>query len=170
LIILHSISYYNAARQEKMIVYNVPGFPDIDFMKGQMAWFTGDEILLKDEFIHNFHLKPSRIFNWITKTSYDISARKNNRFFEYGNKKIVMVHTPFLNIDTSIKIPVDLMIISGKSFLDMNILLNSFTIKQVVMDGSVPQYAVKKWRPYLNQHNIPYHYVSEKGAFVFNPN
>lgn len=169
-IILHSYSYYNAAKQEKMIVYNVPGFPAIDFMKGQKTWFTGDEILLKDEFIHNFHLKPSRIFNRINEASYDISGRNTNRFFEYGHKKIAIVNTPIFITDTSLKIPVDLMIISGKKFLDMQVLLKSFNIKQMVMDGSVPGYVVERWKPYLDQEQIPYHHVAEKGAFVFNPN
>ena len=168
--ILHGLSYYNASKQEKMVVYNVPGYPAIDFIKGQKVWFTGHEILLKDEFFHNFHLKPSRIFNRINQARYDISVSNSNRFFEYGRKNIVIINSPFYHIDTTHKIPVDLMIISGKKYIDMPVLLKSFTIKQIVMDGSVPAYSVNRWKPYLEEHGISYHYVAEKGAFVFKPN
>ena len=73
-------------------------------------------------------------------------------------------------MDTTSRQPVDLVIVSGKSFLDMPGLLKAFKIKQMVMDGSVPAYSINRWKPYLDKHQIPYHHVAEKGAFVFNPN
>ncbi len=168
--ILHGISYYEAKKQEKLIVYNVPGLPAIDFIKGQNAFFTGDEAILKDEFILNFHLKPSRIYHRVNHADYDISRQQTARFFEYGSRKIVMIQSSIKNIDTTIKVPVDLMIISGKSFLDVPSLLKAFNVKQMVMDGSVPAYSINRWKPFLDQHQVPYHHVVEKGAFVFNPN
>ena len=113
--ILHGISYYEARKQEKLIVYNVPGLPAIDFIKGQHTFFTGDEAILKDEFILNFHLKPSRIYNRINHAEYDISRQHSARFFEYGKYKIAMIPTSIKNMDTTSRQPVDLVIISGKS-------------------------------------------------------
>ena len=168
--ILHSVSHYQAKKQEKLIVYNVPGLPAIDFILGKQAFFTGDEAILKDEFILNFHLKPSRIYHRVNHAEYDISRQHTSRFFEYGNYKIAMIPTSINNMDTTTRQPVDLVIVSGKSFLDMPGLLKAFKIKQMVMDGSVPAYSINRWKPYLDQHQIPYHHVAEKGAFVFNPN
>ena len=168
--ILHGMSYYEARKQEKLIVYNVPGLPAIDFIKGQHTFFTGDEAILKDEFILNFHLKPSRIYNRINHAEYDISRQHSARFFEYGKYKIAMIPTSIKNMDTTSRQPVDLLIISGKTFLDMQGLLKAYRIKQMVMDGSVPAYFINRWKPYLDQHQIPFHAVAEKGAFVFNPN
>ncbi|MBA2500712.1 MAG: ComEC/Rec2 family competence protein [Chitinophagaceae bacterium] len=168
--LLHAMSYYHAKNQEKLIIYNVPGYPAIDFIKGQKAFFTGHEALLRDEFIHNFHLKPSRTYNRINEAMYDISQHHSNKFFEYGNKKILLVNSGIKNLDTTFRLPVDLMIISGKPYLDMDIILKAFSIRQIVMDGSVPAYAIERWKPFLDHQKIPYHSVAEKGAFEVNPN
>ena len=168
--VLHSLSYYDAKKQEKLIVYNVPGLPAIDFIKGRKAYFTGDEAILKDEFILNFHLKPSRIYHRVNHTEYDISIQHTPRFFEYGNRKIILIPSSFIPTDTLMKQSVDLMIVSGKSYLDLPHLLQTFEIKKLVLDGSVPMYAIDRWRSFLQEHQIPYHHVAEKGAFVFNPN
>ena len=45
-----------------------------------------------------------------------------------------------------------------------------FNIKQVVFDGSVPFWKLPYWKKDCDSLHIPYHDVSEKGAFVMNLN
>jgi competence protein ComEC len=44
----------------------------------------------------------------------------------------------------------------------------TFSIKQVVFDGSCPAWKIKYWKMDCDSLHIPFHDVSEKGAFVMN--
>ncbi|MEO8712847.1 MAG: ComEC/Rec2 family competence protein, partial [Parafilimonas sp.] len=49
--------------QQKIIVYNVPKQSVVDIIAGNTYRFAGDSIVLKDAFLRNFNLKPSRVKN-----------------------------------------------------------------------------------------------------------
>ncbi len=63
---VHSLSLINTGRQQKVIVYNVPQHRAIDFVDGRNYMFYGEPGLLTDDFVSNFHLKPSRVLNGIS--------------------------------------------------------------------------------------------------------
>jgi competence protein ComEC len=44
--------------------------------------------------------------------------------------------------------------------------VQSFSIKQIVIDGSVPPWKAKLWKKDCDSLHIPCFDVSEKGAFV----
>ncbi len=44
--------------------------------------------------------------------------------------------------------------------------MQAFSIKQIVMDGSVPQWKAKLWKKDCDSLQIPHYDVSELGAFV----
>jgi len=66
--VLRSLSFMNANSQQKIIVYNVPQRRAIDFIDGRRYNFEGDKDLLANDFLQNFHLKPSRIYYRISPT------------------------------------------------------------------------------------------------------
>jgi competence protein ComEC len=76
--------------------------------------------------------------------------------------------TRFNNITS--KTSVDLLLLSGNPKLYLNQLSEIFTIKQVVFDGSCPAWKVNYWKKDCASLQIPYHDVSEKGAFVMKMN
>ena len=67
---LDSLYYeqFHLSRQitgEQLIVYNVPQKRAIDLIDGRKYLFVGDSDLLADDFIRNFHIKPSRVLHRI---------------------------------------------------------------------------------------------------------
>jgi competence protein ComEC len=52
--------------------------------------------------------------------------------------------------------------------LYFNKLAETFSVKQVVFDGSCPAWKINYWKKDCDLLQIPHHDVSEKGAFVMN--
>ena len=65
---------------------------------------------------------------------------------------------------------IDLIIVSKNPKLSMSRLHNWFNVKMIVFDGSVSFRKLKYWKKACDSLHIPYHDVSEKGAFVMNLN
>ena len=86
----------------------------------------------------------------------------------YNGKKIMTISETksFAPIDE--KIPVDLLLISGNPKIYFNKLAKTFYVKQVVFDGSCPAWKINYWKKDCDSLHIPWHDVSEKGAFVMN--
>ncbi len=163
-------SFWRASRQEKIIVYNVPQHTAIDFINGRSLFFTGDTNLFKNDFAQNLHLKPSRIMQPVKAGSVLNNSATDNHYFLFGGKSILLIDRAISFAPSLTKYPVDLLIISKKPKLYISQLLNSFTIKQIVFDGSVPAGKLKYWKKDCDSLHIPYHDVAEKGAFVMTLN
>jgi competence protein ComEC len=67
-----------------------------------------------------------------------------------------------------IKPAIDLLVLSRNPKLYMGTLANTFAIKQVVIDASVPQWKSKLWQKDCDSLGIACYSVREKGAFVMN--
>src|SRR6187549_3682917 len=84
----------------------------------------------------------------------------------YKNKKILLVNETKYFSSPEKKIPVDLLLVSDNPKLYFNKLSETFLVKQVVFDGSSPPWKINYWKKDCDSLHIPYHDVSEKGAFV----
>lgn len=160
--------YYQTAKQQKLIVYNVPRYPAIELINGNNSLFIGDTILWRNDFLQNFHLKPSRNLMRINNIYFQHTS--NFSFFEYAKKKIICIQTSFQSKPLKNPVPVDILIISGNPRLYFKTINQLFKIQQVVFDGSVPAHKLKYWKKDCALLNIPFHDVSEQGAFVINLN
>ncbi|TMI65698.1 MAG: ComEC family competence protein [Bacteroidetes bacterium] len=167
-VVLRSTSFIQANNREQIIVYNVPQKQAIDFIDGRKYLFVGDSDLLTDDFVRNFHIKPSRVLNRI-ETAADLEnfSEQGNTLI-YKDKKILRINKTTGFISSENKIPVDLLLISGNPKLYFTKLIKTFTIKQVVFDGSCPAWKINYWKKDCDSLHISFHDVSEKGAFVMN--
>jgi competence protein ComEC len=84
----------------------------------------------------------------------------------YKGKKILAIHETKYFYPLTDKVPVDLLLISGNPKLYFNKLTETFSVKQVVFDGSCPAWKINYWKKDCDSLRIPYHVVSEKGAFM----
>lgn len=166
--IFRAYSFMDAGNQEKIIVYNVPQRRAIDIIYGKDYLFDGDNDLLQDAFLRNFHLKPSRVLHRLAINSKVNDTIRGNKYFTWGSKKIMLVDTPVLFSETNHTIPVDLLVISKNPKLNMTKLLHTFSVGQVVFDGSVPFRRLNKWKKECDALGISSFAVNEKGAFVMN--
>jgi competence protein ComEC len=84
----------------------------------------------------------------------------------YHGKNILSIDGTKQFIPSENRIPVDLLIISNNPKLYFNKLSKTFSVKQVVFDGSCPAWKISYWKKDCDSLHIPYYDVSEKGAFV----
>jgi competence protein ComEC len=159
--------FIRAAQQQKIIVYNVPQRQAIDFINGRSYFFYGDA---GDEFVQNFHLKPSRILSRVCLMDSLPQLSIDARCLLFGNKRILLADTAFSFLSPAKKYDIDVLLISGNPKLYIGKLALAFTIKQVVFDGSASSWKLPYWKKDCDSLHIPYHDVTEKGAFVMNLN
>ena len=162
---LRSISFSKAYAQEKLIVYNVPKYSAMDLIHGRIFNFIGDSAILHDDFIRNFHIQPSRILHRIQQNQTVPVCCKN---FEFCGKSVAIIDTSQYFIPFNNKQTIDLLILSKNPRLYISNLLKTFSINQIVIDGSVPSRKARLWKHDCDSLCIPCFDVSEKGAFVVN--
>jgi competence protein ComEC len=159
---LRTISFFNAEEQKKIIVYNVPKYVAIDIIDGRKYKFIGDNDLEQNDFLRNFHIRPSRILHRIQP----MAGASNLKSIQFYGKHILII-----NADINFNLPlfkptIDLLILSKNPKIYIKDLQQAFNLKQIVIDGSVPSWKAKLWQKDCDALNIPCYDVSEKGAFV----
>jgi len=162
---LRSASFFEAYQQKKLIVYNVPKYSAIDLIVGRTYNFIGDSALLFDDFTRNFHIQPSRILHRIEPKQALPTCCKE---FTFCNKRIAIIDSTEYFLPKNSKDIIDVLILSKNPKLYISNLLKTFSIHQVVIDGSVPQWKARLWKHDCDSLNIHCFDVSEKGAFVMN--
>lgn len=169
-VLLRSISFTRSGQQQKIIVYNVPQRQAIDIIDGRKYFFIGDSDLLADDFVRNFHLKPSRILNRIEPSPQLDDLWQQDKFLVYHSKKIMLLDESISFTASPNKTDIDLLVFSKNPNIYIKKLADNFNIRQVVFDGSVPSWKVNHWKKDCDSMHIPYHDVNEKGAFVMSFN
>ena len=162
-----SASFISAAGQQKIIVYNIPGRTAIDFVQGRNYFFKGDSSVITDRFTRNFHLNPSRIVQRLDTEGQFANLFINGPYITFNDRRILWLNETMRYKPASAKQTIDLLILSGNPKLYFNRLQQSFTIRQVVADASVPAWKKKLWKRDCDSLRISFHDVSN-GAFVMN--
>ncbi|HUQ97413.1 MAG TPA: ComEC/Rec2 family competence protein, partial [Chitinophagaceae bacterium] len=157
---LRTFSFFQAARQQEVVVYNIAKHQAIDLYNGRTAAFIGDANLLHDETANRLHLQPSRTAHRIR--SVQAMAPKA---FVFGGKKILIVDTT-LRLQTFSKPHIDVLILSKNPKVSIPELATHFEITQVVLDASVPAWKAKSWQQACDSLRLPCYNVVQKGAFV----
>jgi competence protein ComEC len=158
---------YQTKKQQKLVVYNLSQHSAVDFMLGNSYLFTGDTVLLKDGFLRNFHLKPSRITNRV----YEHALTPNlfsKSVYRINDKTILFLHENYWFQEQKEKMKVDVLIISRNPKLYMEYLLKAIEPRLIVFDSSNPQWKIKKWKEDCQRFQIPFYTTGEQGAFVMN--
>jgi competence protein ComEC len=165
----NAFSKWQTAKQQKLIVYNVPQHQAIDFINGNSYRFVGDSILLEDGLLQNFHLKPGRIALQLRNhTNLLGDGFQQNQFYYFQNKKILIVDKQISFAAPLLKIDMDLIIISKNPKLNITELLKVFNCKQVVFDASNPGWKINKWQQECRLLHVKYHSIPDEGAFIYN--
>ena len=161
---IEALFSYRLNKQEKLIVYNVPKHKAIEFVSGNEYFFIGDSLIKKDKQLQNFHIMPSHVlFRLKSERPFSSSSQ-----FIFHNQKVLIIDST-LKIKPAIeKDTLDLLILSSNPRLYINKLNQAFTIRKIILDGSVPQWKAKLWKKDCDSLKIPYHDVTVKGAFVMN--
>jgi competence protein ComEC len=167
---LRSLSFTQCSWQQKIIVYNIPKHQAIDLISGRSYLFIGDSALAANDFLQDFHLKPSRILYRTVSVDHLKQVVCTENALEVHSKKILLINKDARFDTIGKKIPIDLLIISNNPRVNLLRLSETFSIKQIVFDGSAKAKRIEHWIKDCISLHISYHNTSEKGAFVMNLN
>jgi competence protein ComEC len=169
--ILRSISFHQSNLQQTFIVYNIPKHQAIEVINGRNYFFIGDSELLANVFARNFHLKPSHTLFRVTPGDDPLANFfRAKHLIEVGSKKILLVDHDLTLDSCGKRIVVDVLVLSGNAKVYLLKLSKTLKIRQVVFDASASPGKIKFWMKDCDSLRIPYHNVSEKGAFVMKLN
>jgi competence protein ComEC len=164
-ILLRSISFIVSSSQKKIIIYNVPQKTAIDIIEGNHYQFIGDSSL-QTGISRNINLSQARTFFRSTRnTNIGVTYRS---YLSWHGKHILRLDSSIIFKCSSSRPLIDILLLSGRPSLTINNLFTGLNIKQVVADASVPYWKAVLWKGECEQLHIPWHYVSEKGAFAIN--
>jgi competence protein ComEC len=132
-------------------------------MEGRGFTFIGDRELEKDSRLRNFHLQPARI-----KHRVGMKNRLSGKSFRVANRQVLVIDTTVLFQTSGVKPKIDVLILSKNPRLYMEDIHKAFTVKQVIMDGSVPAWKKQLWKKDCVRLGLSYYDVTERGAFEMN--
>ncbi|HMO62238.1 MAG TPA: ComEC/Rec2 family competence protein [Ferruginibacter sp.] len=166
-VLVHAFSSWKVHRQQKIIVYNVPQHRAVDFIRGNTYCFVGDSILLQDGLLQNFHLKPARTALQLTKRKDSLQQIfRQGSFYQFGHKRILLVHEPLRYLTPAEKIPVDIIVISANAKLQPEELAKVFNPGLLVFDASNSLWKIEQWKQACEKLHLRHYSIPEQGAFV----
>lgn len=155
----------NQQARRSMIVYHIPNQQAIDFISGGNYCFRGDSAVQQNAFLHNFHLKPSRIqFNIKEKVPPPFAYSHPFYFFE--GRTMLLLDSGYHFLPGNERMRIDVLVLSHNPRIYLKKQAEIFDIKQVVADGSNPAWKIKLWRKDCDNLGIPFHETAARGAFV----
>ncbi len=159
---------WQASKQQKLVVYNVPQHQAIDMINGNSYQFVGDSILLENAALQNFHLKPGRIAMRLNDRVYELpGVFQQNIFYQFNNTRILILDKAIDPEPQGEKIKVDMIIISKNPKLSIAALTRIFNCTTFVFDASNPAWKIKKWKHECRQLLLNYHSIPDAGAFIY---
>ncbi|MBZ4188661.1 ComEC/Rec2 family competence protein [Niabella beijingensis] len=161
-IVLRGLSFYQANRQSKIIVYNSSGSSIIDFINGRDHFILADTAGLQDPAIAKNTLEPSAIRHRLRQPEALRHIRGDERLL-FGGRSVLLIHAP-LNGTRYGK--ADLVVLTGNPRLYISRLLEVVQPRQVVIGGSVPAWKARYWQQDCDALGVPCYNVVNKGAFV----
>jgi competence protein ComEC len=164
----NTVTIWSAARQRKMIVYNVPRHSAIDLFAGRQCIYIGDSTLQSDEAMRNFYLQPCRLLHRVITGFPTRDLLVWNDLIRIGNTSILIIKKiPVLNKGGQ-KMPVDVIVLAHNPSVHIAQLTGVFTCRQFVFDASNTHKKVLLWQQECNQLGLRGFSVADQGAFVLN--
>ena len=162
---LYTVQFVQHQRQQQLIVYNVPQHTGIDVVQGSQYIFVGDDELLEDGFLQNFHLKPSRVLHQMSLTNQLPNIITTPTALQAGNFKIVMINSK-INLENVATLSPDVLLITGNPNITLEDVNRVFHPKIIVVDASNKYYRIKRWQQEASRLHLRLHSVTEQGAYV----
>ena len=163
-------SFIQCEKQNRIIVYNIPGKTAIDFISGRKLFYSGNTNGSADAFIRQFHLRPSRIIQRVKPVTDLSGLLQQQNLYSFHDKRILLLSPGYQYNESTNRQKIDLLIISGNPRLYITQLVKALDIRQVVSDGTAPAWKKNYWRKDCDSLQIPFHDVTLKGAFVMTLN
>ena len=165
--ILQAYTKFKLYQQKKMIVYNVPRCSAVDFISGNKYFFYGDSILQQDGLLQNFHLKPTRISMQLDKKVEHLNGLQHqNKYWQFYNKKIILIDTIVFYEPMANRLNVDMLIISKNPAIKIAAIITAIKPSIILFDSSNSLWKIANWKKECLALALPCFSIPEQGAFV----
>ncbi len=167
-IVLTSYSQWKSFTQKKIIVYNINSHQAIDFIDSHNFYFTGDSIVLHDNLLKNYNIKPAHIyFRSNTESTFQNLYTKAG-FHQFYNCKLLLIDSAKKYVPTLQKVALDYIVLSKNARIKIEELTNVFECKKYILDASNSLWKIEQWKKECEELHLQSHSVPEQGAFVIN--
>lgn len=164
----HALNSWQFAQQQKLVVYHVPRHQAIDIISGHNHTFIGDSVLLQDAVLQNFHLKPARVAQQLNNRADSLEGLfRQGDFYQFSNKRILIVNKPITADEPLQKPALDLVIISKNPKIRIAELAGLFNCTRFVFDASNSSRQIDTWVAECKTLGLNFYVVATAGAFVY---
>ena len=174
ILLLSVAGRYSNARQNQFIVYQVPGKSVLNFISGKTNFLMSDDDFLKDDsqqlyFVkHNWfslgYVKSVNVENDQNLMHPDLI--KSNGLIQFNNLKVYLFQDPKELKGIKNKCEVDVLVLSGDNFFDLDIIENKLAFDQLVVDSSVPKRTASIIESLAKKRNWQVHNVHKSNAYI----
>ncbi|TCJ14053.1 ComEC family competence protein [Flaviaesturariibacter flavus] len=154
---LRAYSFWQAGRQARFLVYNIPRHVAMEVHDGRQVAFRGDASVLAGP-LREQHLGPAHVAYRLREEATTLPSA-----FRFGNRSVVVFEEGREALPAS---GADVLVVSGKPRMFLPALLQEGRVRQLVLDATVPKRSAARWKADCAQAGVPCHDVREAGAFV----
>lgn len=164
---------YHTARQQKFIVYDIPGHSGYDLIHKDKAIAFADSAVKANKQLAGFYVDDHRLMNGVKTIIYQntnehpsIACCKYFDVIGLGQKRITLLRNLPRNMATSRVFETDYLVINQENILAMKELLKLFKFDFLIFDSSVKWWDLEDWIEECRDLNIAFHAVSRDGAYI----
>jgi competence protein ComEC len=163
-------------KENKLVVYDIPGLTAIDLIDHRRCCCLGDSLLFSQSSKLKNKIFPNRLQSHINEAETICIQRDqcfeqpgawvDDRVIFFKGKRIAIIDKSTDYQVHSDRLKVDVGIISGNFELNPDRVFGEFIPGEVVLDSSVPGQKADKLEQYFNKQGITYHNVRRSGAYI----
>lgn len=167
-LVLRAFNFYHAGKQQRLVVYNIPGHSAIDLIKGRHCEFRGDSAVWQQEATRRFYMERSHTSYRISRTHIATAASGPPSVVTFGKHVIIIADSSLQQPAAPLATAVYMVILTRHSNLSLQQLQYYFGCGMAVADASCSSWQLSAWRAEARRLHIPFHSVREEGALVVN--
>ena len=155
--------------QKKIVVYNISMHKAVEFIDGNNFYFTGDKEVVNDKLLNKYNITPVHTAFELKENSSLLNGLfiKNN-FYQFYNKRIVMIDSAINYFPMENKMKASYIIISKNPRIKIADVAQNFECDNFIFDASNPPWKIEQWKKECEELHLHFYSVPEQGAFVIN--
>ena len=169
-----TIRLYKTDNQRGMTFFSLRNHTAVDFVRGGEHVLLADSALMADVSTVDYslrgawtkqHLSPQPETIGLEEDYENGFVRKQSNLVSFEGKLLALWDGQRYHDSLSYRLPVDYLLVVGKQQPDVQSIVNSYDVKQLLIDGSVPRYLMTRWVAQADAAALPYYIIGD-GALV----
>ena len=169
-----TIRLYKTDNQRGMTFFSLRNHTAVDFVRGGEHVLLADSALMADVSTVDYslrgawtkqHLSPQPETIGLEEDYENGFVRKQSNLVSFEGKLLALWDGQRYHESLSYRLPVDYLLVVGKQQPDVQSIVYSYDVKQLLIDGSVPRYLMTRWVAQADAAALPYYTIGD-GALV----